>query len=111
MESKNGALIEGTKDVSEPLDRQTLHEILTAVLKAHDIDPASTGPVPFEKMASIARHVRLELERTGVTDDQLHDCLDWLIPEILDRSMTEASQRMAIAELGKGLGFNISRPS
>jgi hypothetical protein len=62
-------------------------------------------------MASIARHVRLELERDGVTADQLHDCLDWMIPEILDRSMTEESQRLAIAEPGRGFGFQISRPS
>ena len=97
--------------MSEPLNRQIFNEILSAVLKAHDVDPAGAGPVPLEKMASIARHVRLELEKTGLTSEQLHGCLDWLLPEILDRSMTEAGQKMAIAELGKGLGFAISWPS
>jgi len=97
--------------MSEPLDRLAFKEILEAVLQAHDIDPAGAGSVPLEKMASIARHVRLELEPNGVAEDQLHDCLDWMIPEILDRSMTEDGQGMAIAELGKGFGFKISSPS
>jgi len=55
--------------MSEPLDRLAFKEILEAVLQAHDIDPAGAGSVPLEKMASIARHVRLELEPNGVAED------------------------------------------
>jgi len=92
-------------------DRQVLDAVLAAVLRVHDIDPSGSAPVPFEKMESIARHVRLQLAEYDVADDELHACLDWLASEILDRSMTEAGQRMATSALAKGFGFQSSSPS
>ena len=92
-------------------DREAFNNTLAAVLKAHGVDPAGTGPVPFEKMESIGRQLRLELERKGVTREQMHERLDWLLPEILDKSMTAAGRNLAIEKLGKGLGFKIIWPS
>ena len=95
-----------------PFDRSVFNVILAAVLNAHGIDPSGSGPVPFEKMASIARHVRMQLAGYDATDDELRTALDWMISAMIhDRSMTEVEQRMAIAELAKGLGLQATLPS
>ena len=44
-------------------------------------------------------------------DAQQYKLLDLLIPEIIDQSMTEHGRHLAVKELGKGLGIQISRPS
>ena len=91
-------------------NREAFNNALVEILKAHGVDPAGAGPVPFEKMESIGRQLRLELEKKGVTREQMHNILDWLLPEILDKSMTDAGENLAIENLGKGLGFKIIWP-
>ena len=93
------------------MDRSTFDGILRRVLTKHGVDPTGSGPVQFEKMTPIARDVRQELDRVGASDDDRHNCFDWLGSEVLDKSMTAAGRKMAIEHLAAGFGFKITLPS
>lgn len=93
------------------IDQNTFNRILHAAMRAHDVDPEGSGGVPFDKMPLIAADVRDQIDRIGITDDELHTCFNWLLPEVMDRSMTPAGVQMAVAALGKGFGFKITLPN
>ena len=101
----------GSERMAAKIDRPIFDAILASALTAHGIDPLGTRGIPFDKMVSIAAHVRKDLETLGVSPDDFHQCVDWMLPEILDRSMTREGQQLAISELGKGLGLKIAFPS
>jgi len=99
--------------MTTPIDREAFRRILGAVLAARGIDPDGTGWVPIAEMAGIARDVREGFDRAGLamTVGQLHEALELLKPELLDRSMIADSLRLAVSEMGKGLGLSVVRPS
>ena len=93
------------------IDRRTFDAILASALTAHGIAPRGASGIPLDQMASIATRVRKDLDAVGATPNDFHYCVDWMIPEILDKSMTREGQELAISELGKGFGMRIAFPS
>jgi len=99
--------------MSESPDRDQFDKILAEALRAHDVDPDGTDPVPLEKMESIARYVRVTFgPLRGLTRNRTsHETLDWIIPKILDRStMSKEGIQPAITALARGLGLDVRFP-
>ena len=91
------------------IDPSRFSPALGDVLRAHGVDPHGDGPVPIESMDSISRDVGLSL--AVKTLEERYECLNLLIPEVLDRSMTGEGRRIAMAALANGLGLSAGRPS
>jgi hypothetical protein len=93
-------------------DREQFDKVVAEALRAHDVDPDGSDPVPLEKMESIARYVRVTfgplrgLSRTRSP----YEWLDWIVPRILDRSTSEEGLQASIAALARGLGLDVTFP-
>ena len=97
--------------MAKAIDRKSFETIIRQALTRNGFDPNDTGCVPFEKMAAIARDVRAALEGLRPSQDDVHNCLDALVAEVMDKSMTEAGRKMAIESLGAGFGMKVSWPN
>lgn len=94
------------------LTRKTFDELLHRVLARHGVDPKGTSPVPFDEMTLIGRAVRQELDYRRIeSENDLRQCFEWLLEQVLDRSMTPAGRKMAIGQLAAGFRLQIVWPS
>ena len=97
--------------MAKPMDRKSFETIIRQALAGNGVDPDSTGSVPFEKMTAIARDSRAALERLHPSQDDVHNCLDALVAEVMDKSMTEAGRKLAIETLSSGFGMKVTWPN
>lgn len=97
--------------MAKPMDRKSFETIIREALTGNGVDPDGAGPVPIEKMTAIARDARAALEGFHPSQDDVHHCLDALLAEVMDKSMTEEGRKLALDNIGNGFGMKIVRPN